>query len=54
MEMATLYLCLQAILLLSLNASPMAQDLPVQGLHQSTINLSTKLDYTPVPVKGGV
>lgn len=53
MEMATLYLCLQAILLLSLNASPMAQALPAQGLHQSTISLSTEPDYTPVPVKGG-
>eukprot|EP00253_Pinus_taeda_P013587 PITA_13587 len=51
--MATLYLSLQAILLLSLNTSPMAQALPVQGLHQSTINLSTEPDYTPVPVKGG-
>jgi len=63
MAMSKLYLCLQAVLLLSLDASPLAQalltvrDLHHHGYHHSptgpsTSNLSTGPSYTPVPVKG--
>merc|ERR1711915_352545 len=63
MAMSKLYLCLQAVLLLSLDASPLAQALlTVRNLHHhgyhhsptgpSTSNLSTGPSYTPVPVKG--